>query len=99
MGSLVHLATNKKLMITHYLHCCVHIMLAIADLCDIISNELCTVDDGGGRNGLSSGTMSGIVVGGIVIIIIGGGMSMLVIFLFKKKRRTKSVGMLLEIKT
>ena len=39
----------------------------------IISNELCTVDDGG--NGHSPGTMSGIVGGGIVIIIIGGGMS------------------------
>ena len=55
-----------------------------------------TVDDGGDGNGLSPGTMSGIVGGGIVIIIIGGGMSMLVIFLFKKKRRTKSVGMLLQ---
>ena len=62
----------------------------------IISNELCTVDDSGGGNGLSPGTMSGIVGGGIVIIIIGGGMSMLVIFLFKKKRRNQSVGMLLE---
>ena len=60
----------------------------------IISNELCTVDDGG--NGLSPGTMSGIVGGGIVIIVIGGGMSMLVIFLFKKKKRTQSVGMLLQ---
>ena len=60
------------------------------------SNELCTVADGGGGNGVSPGTISGIVGGGIVIIIIGGGMSMLVIFLFKKKRRTKSVGMLLQ---
>ena len=74
-------------------HLCVHV-LTVANLLYIISNELCTVDDGG--NGLSPGTMSGIVGGGIVIIIVGGGMSMLVTFLFKKKRRTQSIGILLQ---
>ena len=54
--------------------------------------ESAMVDDGGG-NGLSLGTISGIVGGGIVIIIIGGGTSLLVIFLFKKKKKTISVGM------
>ena len=70
-----------------------HVLTIIATLLYIISNELCTVDDGG--NGLSPDTMSGIVGGGIVISIIGGGM-LLVIFLFKKTRRTQSIGMLLQ---
>ena len=59
--------------------------------------ELVIVDDGedgdGGGNGLSLGTLSGILGGGITIIIIGGGTSLIVIFLFKKKNKTKSVGM------
>ena len=41
-------------------------------------------------NGLSLGTISGIVCGGMVIILIGGGMSLLIISLFKKKKKSKS---------
>ena len=51
------------------------------------------LNDDGGENELSLGTISGMIVSGGIVIIIGGSMSLIAIFLFKKKGKTKSVGM------